>query len=261
MQLEHAYTDNVIMEIYQKFGYSIPSNINPQSYTKIFNDDGFYARKMNGEFVINSPFIVNGHFEEGTSITYKFDVKHDFEGMINLYQAGVKSCYKNKLCDTQIVGNFKNQLDNWFARGNICGKLQDFTHCIGEYIQSNEIAQHVPYLYTVIGYPELTCKIIQQTAKFFTNSTDGIPGNDDAGQMSAWLIFAAMGMHPVNSSSNIYILGCPIYSEDLKVGNVKVTRSGTGYKPTYYWNQVLYPHLYITHEQLVIGGHFHVELN
>ena len=135
------------------------------------------------------------------------------------------------------------------------------TDCIGQYTQSNEPTHHVPYLYTVIGYPEITCKLVRQAGKFFSNTPEGIPGNEDAGAMSSWLIFAAMGMYPVNPASGIYILGCPIYPEPLRVGKVNITRSGSGDYPTYYWNNVKLSQYFLTHQQLLEGGDFHVVLS
>ena len=270
MTLEHSYTDNVLQQIQDKYNLHSHRKFQPTSFTNLFDETMFKPRYKNGKFkqtFLSKAHINNGiktrsnGFEEGSAQTYRFMAAHDFKTMLSLYQSDTTGCSKYHPCVTRKDGAFKKTLDKWFQKGDICGTLQDFTHCIGQYVQSNEPTQYVPYLYTMIGYPEKTCQLIQQIGStFFSEKKDGIPGNDDAGQMSAWLIFAAMGFYPVNPSSNIYILGCPAYKEDLVVGKMKITRNGIGNNPTYYWNNNRMDRLFLTHDEVINGGWFHVEL-
>ena len=262
MNLEHCYTDYVISTIQTKYNLSSNIVVNPKSYLNIFSEDMFYPKDQKGIFNKKRNNLVNNGFDEGSALTYQFSVLHDFEGLIRLHQnLNQEICSDIYPCTSKVNGNFKNRLDLWFQTDGICGQLQDLTDCIGQYTQSNEPTHHVPYLYTVIGYPEITCKLVRQAGKFFSNTPEGIPGNEDAGAMSSWLIFAAMGMYPVNPASGIYILGCPIYPEPLRVGKVNITRSGSGDYPTYYWNNVKLSQYFLTHQQLLEGGDFHVVLS
>ena len=263
MTLEHAYTDSVMKAIQDKYDLKSDVKFNPRAYKNLFSGDMFYPKSWKSlEFDKRGSYEVNRGFEEGSASTYQFSAFHDFEGMIGLHQtleAGV--CSDIYPCSSRVDGTFKKRLDAWFSTPGICGQMQDLTACIGQYTQSNEPTHHAPYLYTVIGYPELACKYVRQASDFYTTQPDGIPGNEDAGQMSSWLIFAAMGMYPVNPGSGVYILGCPVYPEPLLIKNIKISRSGAGYKPTYYWNEVELDRLYLTHDELLKGGHFHVELS
>ena len=82
------------------------------------------------------------------------------------------------------------------------GFVSDVTGLIGQYAHGNEPSHHVAYLYSYAGHPE-------KTHRFYLAKPDGLCGNDDCGQMSAWYIFSAMGFYPVNPISGEYVLGAP----------------------------------------------------
>ena len=84
------------------------------------------------------------------------------------------------------------------------------TGLIGQYAHGNEPSHHVAYLYSYAGHPEKTQQVIREVFdRFYLAKPDGLCGNDDCGQMSAWYIFSAMGFYPVDPISGEYVLGAP----------------------------------------------------
>lgn len=260
--LEHAYTDYVLEQIMAKYNVTLRRKLNSKSYANVFSDEMFYSRRRSGHFDKAFHNRINHGFEEGSALTYQWSVVHDFKGLIGLHDhdKDLSSCSETLPCTEQIDGKMLERLNSWFSTPGICGQYQDMSDCIGQYVHSNEPNHHVIYLYTVLGHPELTCQYVKQAANFYSEKPGGIPGNSDCGATDAWLIYAALGFYPVNPASGVYILGCPVYKEPLKLKNLLVTNEGEGYNPEYYWNDVQYNKLYITHEMLLEGGHFHVKL-
>lgn len=104
------------------------------------------------------------------------------------------------------------------------GKLSDVTGLIGQYAHGNEPSHHVAYIYSYLDRPEETQRLVRQiTTNFYRNKPDGLIGNDDCGQMSAWYMFSAMGFYPVNPVSGELVFGAPpqIPKASLNVGNGK----------------------------------------
>lgn len=161
--------------------------------------------RKNGNWL--SPFYaneINNHFTEGNSWHYSFYVPQDIEGLINLH--GGKQ-------------NFENKLDELFTttektRGR---EQSDVTGLIGQYAHGNEPSHHMAYLYNYVYRPEKTVGRVKQICTdFYKNSPDGLIGNEDCGQMSAWYVFSAMGFYPVCPGSTQYVLGSPVFK------NVKI---------------------------------------
>lgn len=88
--------------------------------------------------------------------------------------------------------------------------MHDVTGLIGQYAHGNEPSHHVAYMYNYAGRPDKTQQLIREVFdRFYLPEPDGLCGNDDCGQMSAWYIFSAMGFYPVNPCGGEYILGAP----------------------------------------------------
>jgi len=84
------------------------------------------------------------------------------------------------------------------------------TGLIGQYAHGNEPSHHVAYLYTLAGKPERSAEIVRQVFdEFYLPKPDGLCGNDDCGQMSAWYLFSASGFYPVDPISGKYVFGAP----------------------------------------------------
>ena len=193
-----------------------------------------------------------GDYTEGNAWQYTWSVQQDVDGLIRLMggqqKAGAKLDSLFKLKEVQ--------------EGN--GFMGDVTGLIGQYAHGNEPSHHVAYLFTLFGRPKRTQELVRQiNEKFYLNKPDGLSGNDDCGQMSAWYIFTAMGFYPVNPVGGDYVFGAPqlkkitivlpggkplvIEAKNLSVQN-KYVRSIS-------WNNKPYTKNSINHRQLVRGGH------
>lgn len=172
-----------------------------QAYKQLFDSSTACMRpRKNGNWL--TPFYpseINNHFTEGNSWQYSFYVPHDVEGLIELH--GGKE-------------NFEKKLDELFnTTEKTRGREQaDVTGLIGQYAHGNEPSHHMAYLYNFVGKPQKTIDKVHQICKnFYKNSPDGLIGNEDCGQMSAWYVFSAMGFYPVCPGSSDYVLGAPIF--------------------------------------------------
>ena len=88
--------------------------------------------------------------------------------------------------------------------------MVDVTGLIGQYVHGNEPSHHVLYFYPLVGYPEKAAERIREVFdKFYLPKPDGLCGNDDCGQMSAWYLFSAMGFYPFNPCGGEYVIGAP----------------------------------------------------
>jgi predicted alpha-1,2-mannosidase len=186
---------------------------------------------------------------EGNSWQYSFFVPHDVSGLI------------------QLVGSdeqFAAALDTLFTiRSNLSGDAPiDITGLIGQYAHGNEPSHHVAYLYQCVNQPAKTQERVHQImTEFYTDMPDGLCGNEDCGQMSAWYVFSAMGFYPVNPASGVYILGKPMLcSAEIKTGKkpFKMIAHDWSDKSVHVKSVKLngkdYDKYYITHEDIVNGG-------
>jgi len=163
---------------------------------------GFCRPRVRGVFVKPfDPREVNVHFTEGNSWQYSFHVQHDVSGLISLYGGDLA---------------FENHLDSLFSLSSELSGWQsvDVTGMVGQYSQGNEPSHHVAYLYDYVGKPwktqEITRKIMDV---YFHDGPDGLCGNEDCGQMSAWYVLSALGFYPVTPGSNQYAIGSPLFDK------------------------------------------------
>lgn len=95
-------------------------------------------------------------------------------------------------------------------RGDKARKSLDITGLIGQYVHGNEPSHQIIYLFTLADAPRKTAELVREVFdRFYMNKPDGLCGNDDCGQMSAWYMFSAFGFYPVNPASGEYVLGAP----------------------------------------------------
>ena len=139
-----------------------------------------------------------GDYTEGNAWQYTWHVQHDVEGLIGFMGGREAFCTK---------------LDSLFTLSNdmIDSSVSvDVTGLIGQYAHGNEPSHHVIYLYALAGQPHKTAELLRETCRTqYKPTPDGLSGNDDCGQMSAWYIFSAMGFYPVNPCGGEYVLGAP----------------------------------------------------
>jgi len=200
-----------------------------------------------------TPFISvheKGDFTEGNGWQYTWLVPQDVEGLVSLL-GGEKA--------------FNTKLDSLFiAKGDMGAKASnDISGLIGQYAHGNEPSHHVTYLYAYTGQPWKTAEKVRFILDdFYTTKPDGIIGNEDVGQMSAWYVMSALGFYPVNPANGQYIFGSPVINEaTIKVAGDKkfhVVVKNNGPKNKYIngmtLNGVTHNKTYISHEAIVKGG-------
>ena len=161
--------------------------------------------------------------------------------------------------------NFSKKLDELFnTEMKLSGRHQsDITGLIGQYAHGNEPSHHMAYLYNFVGEPWKAQKVLSQVMnELYHDLPDGLSGNEDCGQMSAWYVLSAMGFYPVTPGSNDYIIGTPVFeSVKLKLANGKefeVKAENYSKENIYVQSAQLNssPLLrsYFTHEEIANGG-------
>ncbi len=251
--LEYAYDDWCVHRMASLLGADSISNTyasRAKSYRNVWDAKSGFARprKMNGEFVSPfDPLDTHGQgFIEGNSWTYSLFVPHDVEGLIKL--SGGRS-------------RFIERLDSLFTM-HLPEKYYEETEDIeksgimGNYVHGNEPGHHIPYLYMYAGAPWKTQSTVHKIMRtMYRNAPDGLCGNDDAGQMSAWYIFSALGFYPVCPGSGQYVIGSPLFQNmniELENGRVlNIRAEGLSEKSVYIqsvtvngktWDQPWFPH-------------------
>ncbi|HPF00676.1 MAG TPA: GH92 family glycosyl hydrolase [Bacteroidales bacterium] len=219
--LEFAYDDWCIAQVARKLGdEQVYTEFikRAQSYKNIFNpENGFHAPKANGTFLKPfDPKEVNFNYTEANGWQYNFYIPQDVSGYMDL------------LGDEKI---FAAKLDSMFeADSQTTGRDQsDITGLIGQYAHGNEPSHHMAYLYAWTSQPwktQLYCDSILQHLYF--NAPDGLSGNEDCGQMSAWYVLSALGFYPVNPADGNFVFGSPQHNEaSIHLENGKTFRIKT----------------------------------
>lgn len=202
--LEYAYDDWTIAQMAKALGkeddYKTYTE-RAQYYKNIFDQETQFMRGRfrNTWFSPFDPYEVNFNYTEANSWQYSFYVPQDISGFIKLLGG------KDKL---------EAQLDELFtAETETSGRNQaDITGLIGQYAHGNEPSHHMAYLYNFVNRPHKTQeKVHQILTELYTNAPDGISGNEDCGQMSAWYVLSSLGFYPVTPGSNQYIIGTPLF--------------------------------------------------
>ncbi len=141
--------------------------------------------------------------------------------------------------------------------------LDDISGLIGQYAHGNEPSHHVAYLYAYAGAPYKTQAYVRQILRtFYRAAPDGLEGNEDCGQMSAWYVMSALGLYTVDPVSCVYVFGSPaVKSAEIALGNGKRLRieapansADNIYVQSVAWNGKPWPRSWIHHDQLIRGG-------
>ncbi|MCB0462914.1 MAG: GH92 family glycosyl hydrolase [Flavobacteriaceae bacterium] len=202
--LEYAYDDWTIAQMAKDLGKDDDYKTfteRAQYYKNIFDPESQFMRGRfrNTWFAPFDPYEVNFNYTEANSWQYSFYVPQDISGFMNLLGG------KDKL---------EENLDELFtAETETSGRDQaDITGLIGQYAHGNEPSHHMAYLYNFVNKPHKTQERVHQIlTELYQNAPDGISGNEDCGQMSAWYILSSMGFYSVTPASNQYIIGTPLF--------------------------------------------------
>jgi len=202
-------------------------------------------------FVLSHASTSGGDYTEGNAWQYTWHVQHDVNGLIQLM--GDPDYFTAKL-DTLFLLESKTEG---------AGFVSDVTGLIGQYAHGNEPSHHVAYLYALAGKPWKTAELINQICLTkYEDKVDGLCGNDDCGQMSAWYIFSSLGFYPVNPCGGEYVLGAPQLPEaTLNLPEGKIFRIETEnyskeniYVQSVELNGNSYSRKSISHQDILNGG-------
>lgn len=258
--LEYAYDDWCIAQVAQKLGRTDIYDAftkRSTSYKNLYDASvGFMrARKEDGSFkAAFDPLSTHGQgYIEGNSWNYSFFVPHNPDDLINLM--GGKKKFGARL-DTLFTMYLP---DKYFA------ETEDITRdgIIGNYVHGNEPAHHVAYLYNFAGQPWKTQQRVRMILKNqYKPAPDGLGGNDDCGQMSAWYLFSTLGFYPVAPGSTQYQLGSPAINKaviKLENGNTFTIEANNQSDKNVYVQKVLLngkqlEQPVIGHEDIMKGG-------
>ncbi|MCE3283467.1 MAG: hypothetical protein K0Q66_2204, partial [Chitinophagaceae bacterium] len=260
--LEYAYDDWCIAQFAKMIGDERVHQRflqRAQFYKNVFDPS---TRHMRGKLqaMWQSPFDakeINNFYTEGNSWQYSFAVPHDIETLVRLH--GGRDSFAKKL----------NEL--FTTSSQTTGREQpDVTGLIGQYAHGNEPSHHMAYLFNYVGMPWRTQELVHKiNTEFYKNSPEGLIGNEDCGQMSAWFVLSAMGFYPVCPGNGEYVLGTPLFDEVMlrlengKSFSIKAKRPtpGSFYVKGIKLNNKPHTASYIRHTDIMNGGSFEFTLS
>ena len=240
------------------------------SYRNVFDSStGFMApRTASGEFIAGlNPKWSGGqagrdYYSECNGWVNTFIVQHDVGGLVQLL--GGREEFVKRL-DALFAEGYDGELKFVFL-----AQFPDSTGLIGQYPQGNEPAFHIPYLYCYAGAPWKTQSHVHQIMNsLYKNSSDGLIGNDDAGQMSAWYVMSALGFYPVTPGTPRYSIGTPHFDDvTVRSGGGKTlhivargAEEGKYYIRSVRLNGVLLHRNYLLHSEVIGGGELVFEMS
>ncbi|MEZ5106198.1 MAG: GH92 family glycosyl hydrolase [Draconibacterium sp.] len=225
-------------------------------YQNYFDKDTRFMRGKMSDGSWRTPFdpISSQHRDddycEGNAWQYLWLVPQDVEGLIKLLGGDEP---------------FVTKLDSLFSISSeqVEGASSDISGLIGQYAHGNEPSHHTTYLYAYAGQQWKTSKLVREICStMYTDQNDGLCGNEDCGQMSAWYVISSMGMYPVNPAAGIYVFGSPVFNkatislpqgksfsivtENNSPENIYIQSAELNGKP--------YTKTFITHKEILNGG-------
>jgi predicted alpha-1,2-mannosidase len=210
--LEYAYDDWCIAQMAKARGNEPEYERfirRAQFYKNLFDPTTGFMRPKRGGFWYEpfDPLEVDFNYTEANAWQYTFFVPHDVEGLIKLMGGKIK---------------FSEKLDELFdTPARIRGKeLADITGQIGMYAHGNEPSHHLAYLFNYVLQPWKTQQKVREIMNtLYSTKPDGLCGNEDCGQLSAWYVLSALGFYPVCPGQDIYVIGTPLFPEaSISVG-------------------------------------------
>lgn len=181
------------------------------NYRNLYNPETafFHPKDKNGEFIAELEYDFCGgmgareYYGENNGWVYRWDVQHNIPDLIALMGGSEK---------------FNAELDRMFAeplgrsKFEFYAMLPDHTGNVGQFSMANEPSLHVPYLYNYAGAPWKTQKRIRQMLEtWFRNDLMGVPGDEDGGGMTSFVVFSSLGFYPVTPGSDVYTIGSPLF--------------------------------------------------
>ncbi|WP_426493502.1 GH92 family glycosyl hydrolase [Hymenobacter sp. 102] len=257
--LEYALADWCIAQMALQLGkqadYAYFSQ-RARNYQNYFDKKAGFMRGRISQTEWRTPFDpfksvhMKSDFTEGNAWQYTWLVPQDVEGLMTLLGGEQR---------------FTQKLDSLFrVQGSLGAEASpDISGLMGMYAHGNEPGHHIPYLYSYVGQPWKTAEKVRFiTENFYTTRPDGIIGNEDMGQMSAWYVLSALGFYPLNPANGAYVFGSPAVERAIiRLGAGKtLTIEARNNSPANKYIQAVkrngqaYPKSYITHQDLLQGG-------
>jgi len=257
--LEYAFDDYCIAQMAQKMGKTEDYNYfskRSKAFENLFDPSIGFMRGKDSKGIFRPDFNPynavneNSDFIEGNSWQYTWFVPQNVQFLVN-GMGGKKG--------------FVSKLDSLFSVNSKLDKNTpiDVSGLIGQYAQGNEPSHHVAYLFNYGGTPWKTQERVHQIMNtLYSNKPDGLCGNEDMGQMSAWYVFSALGFYPVNPADGNYVFGTPLFKQvSINLTNKKtftVNARNLSNQNIYIVNVLLngkdYDKGYISHQQILEGG-------
>jgi len=263
--LEYAYADDAISKLAKALGHEEDAKLFAQHskfYRNVWNPESqyFQARNASGAFVkkfkplkltyLDFDREYTNAYVEGSALQWRWAVFFDPEGLISLF--------KDK-------AYFVKELNDFFALSDSARG----TWSPGSYYwHGNEPDLHAAYLFNSAGRPDLTQKWLRWILdNKYGAGYDGIDGDDDAGTLSSWYVFSALGFYPV-AGSDIYQIGAPLFRKaEIKIGDKQLTIIADNYFPTYKYvskvrlNGVVLDRFWLKHSEIAQGGIIRFEMS
>ena len=264
--LEYAYNDWCIAQMANSLGKKEDFNRfteRSKRYKKYYDSETGFMRgvKLDGTFKVPFDPKYSKHkdfdYVEGNAWQWTWFVPHDVDGLVDLMGGNKK---------------FVNKLDELFSTSSdILGEEQsaDITGLIGQYAHGNEPSHHITHLYNYVGQPWKTQKLTDSImSSLYFNNPDGLSGNEDCGQMSAWYILNAMGFYQPNPGDPTYSIGRPIFDKvSIAISNEKkftLTTINNGSNNKYIQslklNGVKMNVPFFEHDDIMLGGEIEFEM-
>ncbi|CAH0133618.1 hypothetical protein SRABI27_00111 [Pedobacter sp. Bi27] len=193
-----------------------------KSYHTVFNPDTrfFHPKDIDGKFIQPLDYRFSGGlgaretYDENNGWLYRWDVLHNLGDLVEMI--GGKQAFVDELEKMYNTPLGKSRFDFY-------SQLPDHTGNVGQFSMGNEPAMHIPYLYNYAGQPWRTQKRVRSLlAQWFRNDLMGIPGDEDGGGLTSFVVFSQMGFYPITPGLPMYVIGSPMFSSvKLDIGNGK----------------------------------------
>ncbi len=238
-----------------------------QNYKNLYwKEKGFFMPKdASGKWIDIDPKWAGGmggrdYYDENNGWTYLWQVQHDVKGLMELM--GGKKEFEARLDQLFREGLDRSKYANW-------AKFPDFTGIVGQFSMGNEPSFHIPYLYNFTDSPWKTQKKIRMLLdSWYPDNIFGIPGDEDGGGMTAFVVFSSMGIYPVVPGMPLYTIGSPVFEKvtiHLDNGNdFRIVAQNYAENHIYvqkaWLNGKPLDGPWITHEDVVNGGELKLEM-
>jgi predicted alpha-1,2-mannosidase len=231
-------------------------------YRNVYNEKNgfFHPKNKKGHFIEPFDYVSSGglgsrdYYDENNGWIYRWDVPHNIPDLIALMGGKEK-----------FIANLDQTFREPLGKGRVEFYVQNADHTgnVGQFAMGNEPSLHIPYLYACAGRPWKTQKRVRELlAQWFRNDLMGIPGDEDGGGLSAFVVFSSLGFYPVTPGLPVYIIGSPVFEKTtiyLENGKTFIVQC-LNYSPENHFiqsarlNGTEWNKAYFSHEELMQGG-------